>query len=354
MTGPIQLFYPSILREGKGLLRLVLPLLKELPPGKEIHYVGRDVAPGLFSSGKVSLDRVNIIPLKRVLNSTPLRWDLKMMTFLEYEIYDRLAARKIWSSGEVFALEGMALNIFQKARRYGLEKKLIATTLHIDEVWQSHQQEANRLGRDYEWLNDRLRKKILQEYDLADSIIVPSQLTRQTFISRGFPERKLRYVPPEVNRDFYHRREPKKDKTFRALYVGRLTPQKGVHYIIRAFQELRLPDSELILFGGTPTSALRRWVQSQIQEDNKIKVMRGDPRPVYEQASVLVHPSLNDNSAATVSEALAYDLPVILTEATGAKELIRPGENGFIIPCRDVAALKEKLRFYYQKFGNGL
>jgi glycosyltransferase involved in cell wall biosynthesis len=117
--------------------------------------------------------------------------------------------------------------------------------------------------------------------------------------------------------------------------------------VIRAFQELDLPGSELILFGGTATRKIRSWLRELIEGSDNIKARSGDPRLAYERASVLVHTSLNDNICSTVTEALAYGLPVIETENTGTKEFIKEGVNGFIIPTRDIGAMKEKIRYYY-------
>jgi glycosyltransferase involved in cell wall biosynthesis len=49
-----------------------------------------------------------------------------------------------------------------------------------------------------------------------------------------------------------------------------------------------------------------------------------------------------------VPQAMGCGLPVIVTENVGAADIVKDGENGFIIPIRDVDALKEKLIFLYE------
>ncbi len=341
-----QFFFSGEMGSKKlGLGKLISQLVETVNREEEVRLIGR----GTSQSGFRNIKRVNIIPLKRILSLTPLRWDLKTMTMLEYDLFDHFASRYVENSSPVYAVEGMALNIFKKAQRLGLKKILIATSLHIELVWQLHKEEEKMLGYDYEWLNSRLKEKILKEYELAGLIIVPSKLTYQTFLERGISEVKLKYIPQEIDRGYYKRREDKKDDIFRVLYVGRIAPQKGIHYLVKAFQELNLPGSELILFGGPATRKAGEWVDSLVKGWANIKIDHGDPRPAYEQASLLVHPSLQDNTAVTVLEALAYGLPVVVTDNTGAKELIEEGENGFIIPIRDVEAIKEKIKYYYNR-----
>jgi len=345
-----QVFFFSNISSRKGVANLIYGLARDLDKAGDMYLVCCDADPADFSHLDDIIQRVNIFPLKRLLSLTSLRWDLKMMTFLEYSVFDWLASFYLKNASPVYALAGMALHIFKKAQKMGLKKILIATSLHIDYVWQLHKEEEEKLGCDYEWLNLSLRDKILKEYELADEIIVYSGLTYNTFIDRGIPASKLRRLNQSVDRDYFRRKAAKQDDIFRIIYAGRLTPQKGVHYLISAFKELRLANTELLLFGQTPTNELKKWLHRQIKECPGIKLNHGDVRLAYEQASVLVHPSLNDNTGSTILEALGYGIPVIVTENTGAKELIKEGENGYIIPIRDIAAIKEKILHYYNSY----
>jgi glycosyltransferase involved in cell wall biosynthesis len=50
----------------------------------------------------------------------------------------------------------------------------------------------------------------------------------------------------------------------------------------------------------------------------------------------------------TLVQAMACGLPVITTTNTGGADAVRDGRGGFIIPIRDVAALKEKILYFYE------
>jgi alpha-maltose-1-phosphate synthase len=69
----------------------------------------------------------------------------------------------------------------------------------------------------------------------------------------------------------------------------------------------------------------------------------GDPAPTYAEASVCVVPSVEDGFAYVVLEALASGCPVIVSDQVGGKDAVVEGENGFIVPARDAAAIRERL-----------
>ncbi len=65
----------------------------------------------------------------------------------------------------------------------------------------------------------------------------------------------------------------------------------------------------------------------------------------YEQADVLVFPTLSDGFGMVVLEAFARGLPVITTDQAGAADLVRPGENGLVVPAGDREALSRALEW---------
>jgi len=66
----------------------------------------------------------------------------------------------------------------------------------------------------------------------------------------------------------------------------------------------------------------------------------------YQSADIFVYPSLHEGSALAIYEAMASGLPVITTYNSGS--VVRDGEEGYILPIRDVEALMEKILLLYQ------
>jgi glycosyltransferase involved in cell wall biosynthesis len=59
--------------------------------------------------------------------------------------------------------------------------------------------------------------------------------------------------------------------------------------------------------------------------------------------SVLVHPSLADGFSYAVAEAMACGLPVIVSDNTGAADLVEDGVQGYVVPTGDAHAIAERL-----------
>jgi glycosyltransferase involved in cell wall biosynthesis len=75
-------------------------------------------------------------------------------------------------------------------------------------------------------------------YQECDYISIPSLFVKKTFIEQGIPEGRLIHIPYGVSlKEFYP--VPKEDRVFRLIHCGNITLQKGVQYLLQAFEELR-------------------------------------------------------------------------------------------------------------------
>jgi len=86
---------------------------------------------------------------------------------------------------------------------------------------------------------------------------------------------------------------------------------------------------------------LGRMKNVRIQSAN---VMKDPIESTYGQASVFVHPAVEDGFALAVGQALACGKPVITTRQTGAAQVIKNGCNGYVLECRDVDGMVDHLR----------
>lgn len=125
--------------------------------------------------------------------------------------------------------------------------------------------------------------------------------------------------------------------------------RKGVHYLLQAFRELNLPNSELWLVGGfSPEFGpfLERY------RSPKVVVHGFKPSRemgwYYCQANVFCLASVDEGLARAQLEAMACSVPVLATTNTGIADVVRDGREGFIVPIRDVEALKEKIVWCYE------
>lgn len=191
-----------------------------------------------------------------------------------------------------------------------------------------------------------------EEFHKADYISVMSNVAKSSFIDAGFPEEKILVNQCGVDLEAF-RPGKKEDNVFRIIQNG-VSFGKGVQYLLKAFTELRLPDSELWFIGDLSRSRYIVPVYERYKSNNvffKGSFPQGHLHKLYAQGSVFVLPSIADGFGMVVPQAMSCGLPVIVTENVGASDIINDGINGFIIPIRDVNALKEKLVFLYENPG---
>ena len=167
-----------------------------------------------------------------------------------FELFDRHAARHIPRDTEIFVgLSSGALHSMRRAKRLGIKTVLERGSSHMLQQSRVLAEEYERLGIKAVIVHPKVVDKELAEYQEADYICIPSSYVKRTFLDQGFAEQKLLHNPYGVNLvNFYP--IPKEDKVFRVIHCGNLSIRKGVHYLLQAFAELRLPNAELWLIGN--------------------------------------------------------------------------------------------------------
>jgi glycosyltransferase involved in cell wall biosynthesis len=187
----------------------------------------------------------------------------------------------------------------------------------------------------------------LEEFELADKVVVQSEFGAESFLSEGFPRRKLVVFPRGVDLAEYVPRPEGKTGAFRVLYVGMVCVRKGFLDLARAWDEAGLPGSELWVVGQVHEEVLPHL--TRYRDHPGIRFfghMKGGAARMFSEASVFVLPSVVEGSAKTTYEAMAAALPVITTKNAGS--VVRDGIDGFIVPPRDPDMIQDRLRLLYE------
>lgn len=187
--------------------------------------------------------------------------------------------------------------------------------------------------------------RCVAEYEEAHAITVPSHFARQSFLDQGIPAERVFVCPYGVELSEFSA-APKKDQVFRVLHVGQINVRKGIGYLLRAVEPLaRRGRVELHLIGDIAPSFRPILDQYSGLFTCHGIVPRKELWRHYTQASVLVLASVEEGLALVQAQAMACGLPVIATANTGAADLFTDGVEGFIVPIRDPAAIREKIQW---------
>jgi glycosyltransferase involved in cell wall biosynthesis len=176
------------------------------------------------------------------------------------------------------------------------------------------------------------------------TFIAPSKFIKNKFIEFNWPKDSIEYLP---NFLFLSTFSPNFKRGGYLLYLGRLSPEKGIISLIKAFMKIKDKRARLMIVGDGP---LKRQILKQTKSDKRIKLtgyLSGKIlRETTKNSMAVVVPSeWYENAPITILEAFAFGKPVIGSNIGGIPEMIDEGINGYLFNKGDVYDLKEKIEY---------
>lgn len=285
----------------------------------------------------------------RIRKYVPKNWLVHIDHFI-HSFFSRRLPKLIPKETEFFiGLSSFCLEGILYCKSKGIPCAVEHASIHQADERNLQMEEARYWGVDLPtyttppWVIEKEQKEFLA----ADYVFVPSHAAKESMVRNGIPAEKIfvNHYGVEVSSFSPH---PKKDSVFRVIQVGNINLGKGVLHLIEAFKKANIPNSELWFVGpGLESFGLKDKIEQL--KTNNIHFIGQVPQKklpeLFSQASISVLCSLADGFGLVVPQSMACGIPVIVTENVGAKDIIRPGENGFIVPIRDQEALVEKLKY---------
>jgi glycosyltransferase involved in cell wall biosynthesis len=182
-------------------------------------------------------------------------------------------------------------------------------------------------------------------YALADAITVPSTVAQRSFVAMGIPAEKIHVIPYGVRLDQFTRTENPPRDSFEILFAGQVSLRKGIPYLLQAFTLLKHPNKRLTIAGAVQDDI--RPLLSTLPTDNVVftgALPQSQLAKKMGASHLLVLPSVEEGLALVQGQAMACGCPVLATTATGAEDLFTDGQEGFIVPDRDVDALTQRMQ----------
>ena len=228
-------------------------------------------------------------------------------------------------------------------KRMGARVVLESGSMHILAQQKILEQECERWGVSHKPIQDANRDKILQEYEDADFISVPAYHVKQSFVDHGIPSPKILVTPYGVDYESFYVSRLIPPKKFRVLFVGMISMQKGIGYLLEAWKKLDLPAhlAELVIVGAQFDFPGELSVSPSVRYVGPLR--QSELREWYAESSLFVLPSVQEGFGMVIAEALAAGVPVLCSDRTAGNDLIEEGVQGFVVPSADSNVLAEKI-----------
>jgi len=195
----------------------------------------------------------------------------------------------------------------------------------------------------------------------ADVIITLSTRGAAMMRTLGLPAERIAMTPYVVDNDWWSERAAKVDRAAvrRAwgvpedavvvLFCAKLQPWKRPQDLLRAFAAARIPGAYLMFAGEGPLRAELEAEAHSLGLGNQVRFLgfanQTQLPEIYRASDLMVLPSEYEPFGLVVNEAMLCGCPVAVSDRVGAgDDLVSPGQNGFVFPVGDIAALADILR----------
>jgi glycosyltransferase involved in cell wall biosynthesis len=273
-----------------------------------------------------------------ILIETPRRLatDLVRAAALLGQVIARIGARIVNSHFERGDLLGLASKLAHPAH------PAIVRTMHADQQWQTRPWLGVLLNlAAFPWLFDGEVAISLATQAVMDGRLAARLRGRRAALLYNGISGAL------VERLAAAQRAPAQRGAPRVTIVGRLAPQKGHRDFLAASAELlrRFPQAEIRIVGaGALLDELCAYAaELGIARAVRFLGQRSDVPEILLETDLLVSASIWEGFPTVILEAMAAGAPVVATDVSGSRELVRDGETGRLVPMGQPTALAQAM-----------
>lgn len=261
-------------------------------------------------------------------------------------VFDHGVAALLGSPDLYFGWATMCLASARAAKKRGAHFVLDRACPHVDFQQSLLERESAKIGAPFSCLPEWFRQRQLEEYELADAILVPSEYT-----ARSFPAnlRSKLVKAPLSGRCSYPKDVNMSRKTvFTVGVLGGNPLRKGYLYLFKAWKKLGLPNAQLLVrsggFSGYPgLEAIAKGL-----DNCELVASVPDIANFYRRCDVFVLPSIDDGFGMALIEAMACGCACITTTNTGASELLTHGQDALIVEPANEDQLANSILSLYE------
>lgn len=261
-----------------------------------------------------------------------------------HPLFDRWVQSNLRPGNHLLTSYGYAPNSMKWVRAHGGLTFLDAGNSHPAQFWEIVSEEHRRWKVNLPPYPPHWNRLGRKSVEIANYIFSPSSYVSDSFLSRGFPENQIIQLPYPIDLRIFQPSqdaEPKKAGVrLNVICTGSVSLRKGAPYLLEALRIVKKERPATLHLMKIVESSMKNILPSY--PDIDIEWHEGRDRDslpeLLKSCDVFALLSLEDGFALTVAEALSCGLPAVVSEHTGARDLIKPSVNGEIVPIRDPAA----------------
>ena len=262
----------------------------------------------------------------------------------------RAVRREPWDI--VHAWSGAALELLKETARP--RTLLMRGSSHIAVQDRLLAEESDRTAMPLERPSAWMRQRELEEYALADRVLVLSRFAARSFVESGVPESRLSVVPLGVDVEAFRAPAParaarreriRSDRPLKVLYVGALSYRKGLFDLEQVIDRLAGEPFEFVLAGPETAEATAAIARLRSKATMLGKRPQHELPAIYANADLFVFPTIEDGFAMVLTQAKASGLPIVTTTNSAGPDLVTEGRDGWIVPIRRADAIVDRLRW---------
>ena len=194
-----------------------------------------------------------------------------------------------------------------------------------------------------------LFEKFVHNY-LNDVTVFNNYSAKNKFGEKGFNTDKIRVIHNSIHVPLL-KKVNKPGKEIRIVSVCRFVRSKDFNTALHSFKELAeknlSKELKYYIAGYGPMESEIRSLARDLGIDDKVVILinpAGIPE-ILKTCDIYLSTSLFEGLSNSIMEAMVAGLPVVATDAGDGRYLVKDGSNGYIVPCRDIKMIVEKLHY---------
>ncbi len=191
----------------------------------------------------------------------------------------------------------------------------------------------------------KVEARIRRTVPSAAAGIAISRYIAGELVSTGMPPEHVHVIPCGVDVARFAQAEPFRRERPYLFMMGRMHRVKGIDYLLQAWKniESHLPGIDLVIAGGGSELEHYRSLAGELGLSSRVEflgaVSEQQKASLFRGALLFTCPSHMEHFGIVNIEAFAAGIPVVSSAVGGITDIVRPGENGLLVPSADSQAL---------------